>query len=112
MTSEVRGIPAAATATVMSLGRSDLFLGPLELPLSLFFAGMPGCWLHHDSVLFDPAITIAGTTGRYDLMIPNRPSLAGVTLYLQAWVAAPGATPAGAITSNGAALEIGEAVPR
>lgn len=103
---EVRNIPTAVSAATMWVGASKTLIGAFPLPLSLYFAGMPGCWLYQDLLVPQP-LAIASGLGTWSLQIPLQAPLVGVHLYLQGMLALPGANPAGVVVTNGADLWIG-----
>ena len=105
--SQLRGVPPTATAGFMAIGLSRGSIGGVQLPLSLFFLQMPGCWLHNDLRRIDPSVVLAGATGTHTLAVPNISGLLGGSFFLQAVVAAPGINPLGVITSNGGQVRVG-----
>ncbi|MCR9245175.1 MAG: hypothetical protein NXI31_09095 [bacterium] len=50
---------------------------------------------------------VGPSTATYGLAIPNSEGLAGLTMFVQGWAAAPGANAANAIVSNGVQWGIG-----
>ncbi|MEM7200646.1 MAG: kelch repeat-containing protein [Planctomycetota bacterium] len=108
LASELTNIPAGATGAFMGIGSSSQTIGPLQLPLMLDFMGMPSCWLHQNLLVIDPRVDLGGSGPAHVLAIPPRVAFAGAQVFLQAVVAVPGITPLGLITSNGAAVTIGE----
>ena len=94
--------PVAIVAT--GLSRTTWNGAPLPLPLQSL--GMPGCnLLVAADLLVSAAPTATGATAAY--AIPANPALAGVPLFLQAFVLAPGANPLGLIASAGLECTIG-----
>jgi hypothetical protein len=91
----------------MALGFSNTHAGSVPLPLPLDGFGMPGCALLLDPfVLAQPCASIGTGLLEHSLAIPNRPQLAGIEAYLQAWSPVPGANPAGIVVSNGVRLRL------
>lgn len=82
------------------MSRTDWLGVPLPLPLA--FLGMNGCQLLVSGDVLLPT-AVAGTTATTTLQLPVTPGLVGVRFFLQGFVFAPGANPAGLV--NTAALE-------
>jgi hypothetical protein len=93
--SETFAIPGTALAGVVFYG----FQKPVP-PIDLGFLGAPGCSLQTSveaTLLFTPT----GTTASHSVPVPNDPRIAGVHVYHQSAVVAPGLNPFNVITSNG-----------
>jgi hypothetical protein len=83
-----------------------LAIGTKCSPLDLAFMGAAGCRLDID---FPIVVSLAvGSTGALSVpwSVPNSSSLVGQRFYTQSLVAAPGANPAGAVTSNAVAIVV------
>ncbi len=100
-TAVVGDAPAGAVSGLALLGFTAIQGGA---PLTAF--GMPGCrlYLGVDSTLPFP---VQGAYSQFSLTIPNQPSLAGVVLYVQAAIVAPGVNQLGVVVSNAARMELG-----
>jgi hypothetical protein len=97
------GIPAGSIAGVEMFG--------LPLPgngIDLSGAGMTGCSQYLLPVVVSLPISVANPTLSTNLWVPNDQSLIGGIVGLQAAVIAPGANPAGVVTSGLVTLRIGE----
>lgn len=93
----------------MSLGVSNAFAGPFQLPLALDGFSMPGCSLLQSAEATSDACLPTGPgNASYSLAIPNALALVGVHVYMQSWAPAPGQNFAGVIVSNGLELAIGD----
>lgn len=90
----------------VAFGFSYTSLGGTPLPLSLQFLGMPNCSLRTSGEILLPAIG-TGTTSAVAFPIPVQPALVGAEFFLQGFVFAPGANPAGLVTTRGLACTIG-----
>jgi len=83
-----------------------LAIGTKCSPLDLAFMGAAGCRL---DIEFPIIVSLAvGSTGSLSVpwSVPNTSSLVGQKFYAQSLVAAPGANPAGAVTSNAVAIVV------
>jgi hypothetical protein len=113
---ETRGLPGlgaalnldlgslpASTQCILALGASDTAYGPLPLPFDLAILGAPGCLLTQDAPIALGFASSGQGTATLALTVPNNPGLAGVPLFFQALVVAPGANPVGLILTNGIA---------
>ena len=89
-------IPAGTTNGFMLIG----FSRTPAPGIALGMIGAPGCFAHTSGDLALP-LSPSGATDDFSLPIPNNPSLAGVSIYLQSAVVAAGANPLGLLTSNG-----------
>lgn len=99
---DVTAIPQTSSLGLMFLGFGSY--GPNGIDLTS--VGMPGCFLW--STMGSKSVFLnAGTSATVPLSIPNIPALGGVIVYNQAAVIAPGSTPLGLISSNGAQLTLG-----
>jgi len=87
-------------------GPMEFAIGVLPRNIDLSSAGAPGC-----VVLIDSVVGFLGvpSNGEASLVVPlpTSPSLVGVTLYSQAFVADQAANQLGAVVSNGLALTFG-----
>lgn len=97
--------PSGAPAVVAAgFDNTNTPLGPTPVSLGLF--GAPGC-----SLLLDPLATMfvvnVGGNGNSVMPIPNFAGLAGLSLYHQAMVFAPGVNNLGAVVTNGGEGVIG-----
>lgn len=88
------------------IGSSNTQWGQLALPLDLSVFGFSGCTGY---VSPDIVSQLANTNGiaRWDLSIPNVPTLAGGAFFVQALVLDPGSTVGGAVVSNAARGVVG-----
>ncbi|MFK7741303.1 MAG: Kelch repeat-containing protein [Planctomycetota bacterium] len=98
-----------AALSVVALGLSDRFFGPLALPAPLDSAGMPGCELLHSAELFGLPTTSTGTAGTqlFSLLLPASAELVGTAIFGQSFAVAPGQNSLQVIASNGIAWRIG-----
>ena len=87
-----------------SLGWTAATVTPL--PLDLTGIGMVGCSLLVSPDLTVPLLTQGGAT-TIGLQIPNDPTLATYSIYLQAALIDPLANPAGLTLSNGGIARLG-----
>ena len=94
-------IPATALLSAQALSFTKY-----APPIDLSVYGMPGCYQHAglDSVTF----LFGSPTATFDLAIPSDPSWLGAKIQCQSWSFVPGANAAGAISSNGLELELGD----
>ncbi len=92
---ETQNIPATALGGVLALG-----VAPVMPPIDLSIIGMPGCTLNAG---FNAQFGFAtlGATASSSIPVPMDPSLAGVHVYLQSLVVAPGVNPLGISATNG-----------
>ncbi len=97
---QLAGHPKSAPG-VLFLGASDTRLGGFTLPLPLKVLGMGECVLTQDIVLPIPYAAGTNGTATLTLTLPNDPRIAGLPLFFQAFVVAPGANQAGALLTNG-----------
>ncbi len=89
-----------STTNAVTLGISNVRLGPFLLPLNL--SGMPGCQLLQSADGLGPTPLMTGpSSATFSLFIPNSPPLVGEHLFLQAWSVAPGANSMHLVSSNG-----------
>mgnify|MGYP002713127611 CR=1 FL=1 len=106
LTLEIRGLPAAATGGLLTLGLSRTRFGTAPLPLDLSPLGMKGCHLYN-SFDFQYLFQISASLGSLTLPIPYRPALSGNKLYAQAFGLDPMANKLGLVASNGLELAFG-----
>ena len=93
----------------VSLGWSNSAYNGTALPIDLTSLGLTGC-LQLQSLEAVALPISAGSipnTLQFNLAIPPSSIWLAVKLYLQAWAPAPGANPAGVITSNGIEWTLG-----
>jgi hypothetical protein len=91
------------------LGTNNRAWGFFIIPLPLSFMGAPGCYLNTNLVAgFGGTTDATGVSGRYrvELAVPNRPDLAGTTLYAQTLVVKQGHNPLGLTASEGLELTL------
>ena len=91
----------ASTSGILVLGRNDANFMGIPLPFDLGVLGMTGCSLYQDIKLSLNYTTNAQGTGSLQLPVPNVPSMAGVPLFWQGVVIAPGANTPGLLLTNG-----------
>jgi len=100
---------APTPITTLSIGSSDssTWYGPL--PMSLTPVGMPTCWLlqSNDLTHTNTVNTFWPNVIMHGIDIPNQTTLLGLSAYVQAVSYAPTINSAGAVTSNGVSLLIG-----
>jgi hypothetical protein len=77
--------------------------GVPPLPFALAGLGMPGCSLLVSADLF----TVLVSNGTWQLSVPNSPSLAGLSVYVQGFGQAQSANALGFITSNAGRAVVG-----
>lgn len=101
-------VNAPTLAAGVSMGfQDDTFLGA-PLPVSLSVLGMTGCQLWHSAdVLGLPVAPFSSTSLLFSYLIPSNPSLSGASVFLQAYVLAPGANPLQIVVSNGLEWRLG-----
>ncbi|MCR9245873.1 MAG: sulfatase-like hydrolase/transferase [bacterium] len=102
----VTGLTPTVTATFGTLGfTADQWLGT-ALPWDLTGVGMTNC-----ALLVEPVLTRLlpqmPQRATWNVALPNDPGLIGFALYLQAFVAATGSNPAGALATSGLEVLIG-----
>jgi hypothetical protein len=91
------------------LGTSNRAWGFFIIPLPLSFLGAPGCYLNTNPLhAFGGTTDPSGVSGRYrvELAVPNRPDLAGTTLYAQTLVVKQGCNALDLMASEGLALTL------
>jgi len=95
------GIPTTAVLSALALSFTKY-----TPPIDLTSLGMPGCYQHSglDSVTF----LFGSPTATYGLAIPSSTSWLGAVIQCQSFSFVPGINAAGAISSNGLELEIGD----
>ena len=93
-TVQTRNIPNGAPAGVVGFGVFQITPG-----FDLSVIGMTGC-TQYASIDATLSFLPAGSTANHSLGIPNISSLAGAHVFLQSYVAAPGANNLGVIASN------------
>lgn len=93
-----------STPALLFLGLSDRQLGPIPLPLSLAFIGMPGCQLVQDLIVTLGFGSKSNGTATMQLPMPNDQRFAGLPIYFQSFVVANGANGANALMTNGIAM--------
>lgn len=103
----IHNAPTPITTLSVGASRTSTFWGPL--PMSLAPAGMPNCWLlqSHDLTHTNTVYTFWPNVVMHGIDIPNQTALLGVSAYIQAISYAPTINYAGAVTSNGVTLLIG-----
>lgn len=91
---------------IMMIGFSNTASGFGPLPLSLVSFGAPGCFgrVSPDATTF---LIGAGNNASWSFSVPAAPALSGLRLFQQALVLDPAANPAGLVTSNAAAFQLG-----
>lgn len=99
-------VPAGGVC-FQSLGFSSQWAGTAQLPIDLTGLGMPGCLLYHDLLSTGLPCALGGNVAQYTVTVPDLPFLAGLVVYLQGFVLAPGVNPAGVLTSNALAVTLG-----
>ena len=67
---------------------------------------MTGCTAYTNSIA-NYALANVGGTATWSAQIPNIPTLAGLSLFMQGGVTAPGANPFGVALSNACEIKIG-----
>ncbi|MBK8975885.1 MAG: hypothetical protein IPM29_08150 [Planctomycetes bacterium] len=102
---ELRPVPPGGTPFQWVGGSDRSWLGR-SLPFDLTPLGATGCALLQDAVVAVPC-SLAGQTATLALAIPRQPAFAGVRLYLQGFALAAGGNPAGVLTSDALALDLG-----
>ncbi|MEZ5964820.1 MAG: hypothetical protein R3F56_13325 [Planctomycetota bacterium] len=93
-------------AAFLLVGLSNSMWNGVPLPFDLTLIGMSGCPLQVSADLFLDA-PIAGTTARWNIPLPNNPSLLGGHLYTQVLTPDPGVNAAGFAVSAGLDLTFG-----
>lgn len=106
---QVQGLPVATPTPVACLvGVDDSMAYGLPLPLDLAPLGMPGCMQYLDPLLeFTTVIASANGVATWNLFLPNVDPLLGFEFLVQSLVPAPGANPAGLLTSDLLRLRVG-----
>lgn len=105
-TMRVTGLGAGPGRLFGSLGLSNDTWNGLTLPLDLAPQGMPNCrlWIAPIASRF---LTSAGGIALWPVALPIDPRFVGLTLYAQGTVLAPGANPAGLLTTRGLEMLVG-----
>lgn len=99
---------APTSIGAMSIGWNNSTYGPFVLPVTLASIGMDGCdLLISADVMGLPLIPIASNELQFQQPLPNNQSLLGTTIYLQAYVLAPGENELQLVVSNGLAWTLG-----
>lgn len=93
--------PGSASAGWLLLGFASIPNGTPLAPI-----GMPGCRLYVVADVATP-FAIQGAYSVASLAIPSTPSLAGIVVFAQAIVVAPGVNALGAVASNAGRIELG-----
>ena len=91
---------------VMLLGFDRTSLGGVPLPIPLDVLGMTGCLLHI-APMTTLGVSVAGTWGRCEILMPSSVDLLGAWFYAQALAFDPTANPGGAVLSNAGEARIG-----
>lgn len=98
---DVTVLPTSQFTRVMGLiGTSKTNWGSIPLPLDLIIVGMPGCRLLIAHEFSPQSLPILNGVAEWNFAIPNDPSLAGGTFYLQAMVLTPRVNAFGAVMTN------------
>jgi len=103
---QVNNLPQSVAFMALGFSSVTSTFGPL--PFELTPAGMPNCLLR---VSLDTTQLLigAGGTANYSVLIPNWPTLLGLTLHMQALVLDPAAgNPLGAVVSDAATARFGQ----
>lgn len=103
---EIAPVPPGAIC-FQSIGGSSQWAGTTPLPIDLTPLGMTGCTLYHDLAIPGLPCVVTGTVAQNTLAVPALPFLAGITLYMQCYMIAPGANPASVLTTNAIAMTFG-----
>lgn len=104
--STIGNVPAGGVALQL-LGISDTSVGGAPLPLDLTFAGMPGCMLYQDMLLFAGCTDNGNGTATHSIALPNSAALVDGVFYAQGCVLFTTANPAGIVTTNALAVTVG-----
>ena len=88
------------------VGFNSLGFGQQNPGIDLTSFGAPACSLYLN-IGYNAVYLVGGTTNSMPLGIPVTPSLAGIHVFAQSLVYAPGANSLGLITSNGVDLRLG-----
>ncbi|MBL8899810.1 MAG: hypothetical protein JNM84_19420 [Planctomycetes bacterium] len=102
---ELAPVPVGAPSFVWLGISSATWLG-IPLPLDLTTFGATSCSLYQDAAVALPC-TPVGSIGSLSTVIPNLTIFANLELFAQGFALAPGVNLAGAITSQGLALNLG-----
>jgi hypothetical protein len=102
---EFSNLPALQTA-FLQIGASRMSWNGVALPMSLGQIGMPGCSLYVSPDVFVPLVNLTGSV-RWQMRIPEDPSLVGGQFYVQGFVADNQANPLGMIASAAGEGQIG-----
>jgi hypothetical protein len=97
----VGNAPLGSTVGIVMFGYTSTSSG---IPLGV--VGMPGCRLYASSDAVLP-FSVQGSFTPVSQPLPNSPALVGLSLYLQAVIAANGVNPLGVVVSNAAQLTLG-----
>ena len=104
-----RPLAAEVIARMVGEGAATLVRRALEAAnLTADSASVPRFLELYGARLLDTTRPYPGIPGvlEHYLPIPNRPQLAGIDVYLQAWSPVPAANPAGIVVSNGVRLRL------
>lgn len=100
----VQNLPVPATATALVLGLLQQ-TPPVDLG-ALAGVGAVGCMLHVQPLAF-VSIASSGGAGGYAFLVPNNPSLVGLSVFAQVLALDSGANALGATSSNGLQVVVG-----